>query len=127
MKKISIMIGVIIVALLCCACQKESSTEANESFGTTQTETEEQLDVLYGIWELDNNTKYSFDGKGSGELILSMDNYAFSYLIKDDILSIDFSISTAKDSKYKYSIEGDTLVLDSQDNNKGRYILKKSN
>lgn len=127
MKKISIMIGVIIVALLCCACQKESSIETNESIGTTQTETEEQLDVLYGIWELDNNTKYSFDGKGSGELILSMDNYAFSYLIKDDNLSIDFSISTAKDSKYKYSIEGDTLVLDSQDNNKGRYILKKSN
>lgn len=126
MKKISIMIGVIIVALLCCACQKESSTEKNKSSDISQTEIEEHLDELYGIWELDNNTKYSFDGKGSGELILSMDNYAFSYLIKDDILSIDFSISTAKDSKYKYSIEGDTLVLDSQDNNKGRYILKKA-
>lgn len=125
MKKISIMLVVIAIALLCSACQMDSNIEKNQ-FSTNQAQIEEKVDELYGTWDLDNNTKYSFDGKGSGKLILFADNYEFSYLIKDDILSIDFSTSSAKDSKYKYSLKGDTLVLNSQDNNKGEYILKKT-
>lgn len=125
MKKISIMLVVVAFALLCSACQMDSNKD-NKPFSSNQAQIEEQLDELYGVWDLDNNTKYSFDGKGSGELILSSDNYAFSYLIKDGILSINFTISSAKDSKYKYSLNGDTLVLNSQDNNKGEYILKKT-
>lgn len=125
MKKISIMLVVIAIALLCSACQMDSNIEKNP-FSANQSQIEEKVDELYGTWDLDNNTKYSFDGKGSGKLILSADNYEFSYLIKDDILSIDFSTSSAKDSKYKYSLKGDTLVLNSQDNNKGEYILKKT-
>lgn len=119
------MLVVIAIALLCSACQMDSNIEKNQ-FSTNQAQIEEKVDELYGTWDLDNNTKYSFDGKGSGKLILSADNYEFSYLIKDDILSIDFSTSLAKDSKYKYSLKGDTLVLNSQDNNKGEYILKKT-
>ena len=105
------------------------NAQANDfenTIGNCQIQIEEKVDELYGTWDLDNNTKYSFDGKGSGKLILFADNYEFSYLIKDDILSIDFSTSSAKDSKYKYSLKGDTLVLNSQDNNKGEYILKKT-
>lgn len=125
MKKIIIMLVIIAMALFCSACQMDSNTDKNP-FSANQAQVEEKLDELYGTWDLDNNTKYSFDGKGSGKLILSTDNYEFSYLIKDDILSIDFSINSAKDSKYKFSLKGDTLILNSQDNNKGEYILKKT-
>ena len=84
-----------------------------------------ELDELYGIWALDNHTKYEFDGLGTGELILSNDNYYFTYEIKKEVLSIDFSSSKAKDSVYKFSINNNLLILDSQDNNKGKYTLKR--
>ena len=124
MKKICLMLCIIVIVFAFSACQNNTSSENNTN-GLGQIESKEQLDELYGVWELDKQTKYSFDGKGAGELILSSDNYSFSYKIKDGVLSIDFSTSIAKDSKYKYSITDDVLVLDSQDDNKGKYELKK--
>ena len=36
-------------------------------------------DPLTGTWDYDSNTTYQFDGKGSGEMLLTSATYDFSY------------------------------------------------
>ena len=43
-------------------------------------------DALAGTWDLDSNTTYEFDGKGSGEMLLTLADYDFTYEIKDNQL-----------------------------------------
>lgn len=84
-------------------------------------------DVLVGIWKLDSVTKYTFDGSGSGCMIVSDSEYKFSYTLKDDELKIDFISESAKDSTYEFYIDENKLTLLSKDDNKGSYELTKEN
>lgn len=123
MKCIKQLIVLLVLIVLLCSCENnEVKTNLPESNGQSSAA---NLDELFGVWGLDNNTKYSFDGLGNGILILSNEKYSFSYEINADILSIDFEKEVAKDSTYKFEIRDNTLILTSQDNNKGSYKLTK--
>lgn len=95
-----------------CSCGSGSSNLENK-----------KSDILAGNWELDNNTKYYFDGKGRGILTASASEYEFSYIIEDNNLLLDFVSSSAIDSAYEFNIENDNLKLISKDKNKGIYLL----
>ena len=66
---------------------------------------------LAGTWRIDD-TVYEFDGKGSGVLHTSLNDYAFTYTVEDDTLRIDFASSAATDTAYQYSIKGNTLTFE---------------
>lgn len=66
---------------------------------------------LAGTWRIDD-TVYEFDGKGSGVLHTSLNDYAFTYTVEDDTLHIDFASSAATDTTYQYSINGNTLTFE---------------
>lgn len=68
-------------------------------------------DALAGTWDLDSNTTYEFDGKGSGAMLLTIADYDFTYEIKDNQLYIDFVNESAHDATYEFSVKGDTLIL----------------
>ena len=68
-------------------------------------------DALAGTWDLDSNTTYEFDGKGSGAMLLTLADYDFTYEIKDNQLYIDFVNESAHDATYEFSVKGDTLIL----------------
>lgn len=67
---------------------------------------------LAGTWRIDDATVYEFDGKGSGVLHTSLNDYAFTYTVEDDTLRIDFASSAATDTAYQYSIKGNTLTFE---------------
>ena len=67
---------------------------------------------LAGTWRIDDTTVYEFDGKGSGVLHTSLNDYAFTYTVEDDTLRIDFASSAATDTAYQYSIKGNTLTFE---------------
>ena len=67
---------------------------------------------LAGTWRIDDTTVYEFDGKGSGVLHTSLNDYAFTYTVEDDTLHIDFASSAATDTTYQYSIKGNTLTFE---------------
>lgn len=67
---------------------------------------------LTGTWRIDDTTVYEFDGKGSGVLHTSLNDYAFTYTVEDDTLHIDFASDAATDTAYQYSIKGNTLIFE---------------
>lgn len=71
-------------------------------------------DELKGLWSIDNYTKYEFDGKGKGKLIVPLNNYKFTYKIKNNIVSIDFENETSIDVNYEYKINKDELEIINQ-------------
>lgn len=66
-------------------------------------------DIIKGLWNIDGTTKYEFDGKGEGKMILPSSEYKFIYKITENEISIDFEDETAKDYMYTYSLNGDVL------------------
>ena len=78
---------------------------------------------LLGIWTTDGVTKYKFNDDYTGELILPINKYKFTYELEDDKLSIDFENEKSEDSKYTYYFETDKLVLEGDN---GKFIFKKN-
>ena len=70
-----------------------------------------KTDKLNGLWEYDNNTRYEFDGKGKGKIIVPMENIEFSYTIKDTILSVDYKNKNSIDTNYEFKVSKDNLEL----------------
>ena len=70
-----------------------------------------KTDDFKGLWDIDGYTKYEFDGKGNGKLIIPSNEYIFTYTIKDNIISIDFENEKTIDSEYEYIINKDKLEL----------------
>ena len=66
---------------------------------------------LEGVWDLDGNTIYEFDGRGRGIMLTAVDNYTFVYSAQNGELIVDFDIDDAMDAKYSYSISGNTLTM----------------
>ena len=66
---------------------------------------------LEGIWDLDGNTIYEFDGRGRGIMLTSVDNYTFVYSAENGELIVDFDIDDAMDARFTYTLGGDTLTL----------------
>ena len=81
---------------------------------------------LQGRWSMDDITIYEFQEGNQGKMILPSAEYEFTYQIKDQSVSIDFAYEGAKDAKYIFEVEGDTLILEGgNDTTKGTYTLDR--
>lgn len=93
---------------------KTEETEAETTVEETIAEVKEEAklsEVIVGTWSVDERTSLKFMDNGKGALILTDKEYAFTYKIKDDQLSLNFSSSRANDGTYTASVSGDTLEL----------------
>ena len=82
---------------------------------------------LEGRWYVDDVTAYEFYDASSGALVLPTAEYPFRYSVKDDVMEIDFEYEGAKDARYTYTINGDTLILNGGNSTmQSELILKKS-
>ena len=99
--------------------ETETATEA-ETDAETETAAETAAELksenelasgIIGTWAADENTGLSFGEDNKGKLIIPDEDYAFSYKIDKDQLSLDFVSSKATDGTYTASVSGDTLTL----------------
>ena len=70
-----------------------------------------RTDVRAGTWDFDGTTTYSFDGEGSGAMVLPSISYDFTYMINGDRLVIDFANEILQDSTYTFLVEDGTLTM----------------
>ena len=70
-----------------------------------------RTDVLAGTWDFDGTTTYSFDGEGSGAMVLPSISYDFTYMINGDRPVIDFANEILQDSTYTFLVEDGTLTM----------------
>ena len=117
-KKIILFISiciVVVVVSICIAifCISRSNKDNNLT------------DELKGLWDIDGNTKYEFDGKGNGKLIVPSNKYEFTYTIEDNILSIDFKNETSTDTDYEFKIDNDKLELTNKKETYLKFKLKR--
>lgn len=85
------------------------------------------LDEFYGLWNIDGITKYEFDGKGRGKMLLPESNleYEFTYKINDNKILIDFDSEEAKDYTYKYSIERNVINFEGETPGAGKIQMTR--
>ena len=72
-------------------------------------------ELLIGTWNYDDVTRYTFDGEGSGALLLPLGNYEFTYVVAEGSLSLDFADESAMDRSYMYSVSDGELILTGSD------------
>ena len=84
-----------------------------------------KTDNLIGLWDIDGNTKYEFNGKGTGNLIIPQGEYSFSYKISDKEIVIDFDNENSTDATYYYSLSDDVLTIENKNNSSLKYKMKK--
>ena len=65
---------------------------------------------LLGVWDMDENTYYVFDGKDRGILLTGVDNYTFVYSAENGELRVDSDVSQGEDVVYEYTIDGDSMT-----------------
>lgn len=70
-----------------------------------------KTDELNGLWDVDGNTKYEFDGKGQGKVIVANSKYEFTYTMKDNVVSVDFKNKESRDTEYEFKVSNDNLEL----------------
>ena len=66
---------------------------------------------IIGIWRLDNSTTYQFEKDGTGAMLLSNSQYEYTFKVKGENLHIDYQDDILVDGSYKFTVEGDTLIL----------------
>ena len=94
--------------------ETETAAETETIAETTAAELKSEDELassIIGTWAADENTGLSFDEDNKGKLIIPDEDYAFSYKIDGDQLSLDFVSSKATDGTYTASVSGDTLTL----------------
>ena len=86
-----------------------------------------KLDELCGLWNIDGITKYEFDGRGRGKMLLPESNleYDFTYKINDNKILIDFDSEDAKDYTYKYSIEKNVISFEGETPGSGKLQMTR--
>ena len=91
--------------------ESETETTAAETTAAELKSEDELASSIIGTWAADENTGLSFNENNKGKLIIPDEDYAFSYKIDGDQLSLDFVSSKATDGTYTASVSGDTLTL----------------
>ena len=79
---------------------------------------------LIGTWTTDGVTIYKFNKDNTGNLIVSLKEYQFTYEIDKNTLKIDFKNEKSEDSEYTYTFEDNKLILEG-DNGKFTFIRKQ--
>ena len=57
-------------------------------------------DIIKGLWNIDGTTKYEFDGKGEGKMILPSSEYKFIYKITENE-DEDWILCYVKDCRFE--------------------------
>ncbi len=82
---------------------------------------------LLGTWRLDSGAVYTFEKNGTGTLNAGSTDYTFTYTVKKDELSIDFTVDSLTDGKYTFSVDGDTITMVGGEGTVGgTYLLTKN-
>lgn len=89
---IAISLIIMLIVLLCKGC----------SAGKTE---------IYGMWSIDGVTKYEFIDDTNGAMVLPHGNFAFTYALNENIISIDFTDEHLIDSEYEFTLTGDKLIF----------------
>ncbi len=66
---------------------------------------------ICGLWSVDGVTKYRFFDDTRGAMILPHGEFAFTYTIHGDRISIDFADEHLIDAEYEFTLERNTLVF----------------
>ena len=110
---------------------ENKEAEAQEKETEAVKETEKAKDVkteavtaeeLAGSWTIDGVTDLKFNKDGSGALSVPARQFAFSWKLEDDRLSLSFEDSAVRDVVYDVSKKGLTIVI-SEDGTS--YTLKR--
>ena len=90
----------------------EAETESAAETTAAELKAEDELaSGIIGTWSVDDSTGLSFGENNKGKLIIPDEEYAFSYKLDKDQLSLDFVSSKATNGTYTASLSGDTLTL----------------
>ena len=73
-------------------------------FGKTSNE-------LVGTWIYDEHTQYVFEKDGTGKLLADDVTYTYSYSVKGEKLTIDFTEDIVRDCDYTFSVNNTALTL----------------
>jgi len=114
----------------------DNSFNANSSFHTNDPATDDKplssevssnsTDPLIGKWDMDGVTAYEFLENGTGNLLLPSFEYAFTYVIEEETISLEFADENVKDAVYQFAVQADVLTLDGGTNTtQGTYTLKR--
>ena len=66
---------------------------------------------VMGLWDVDGNTQYEFAKNGSGKIIVPLKEIKFTYVIRNNVLSIDFEDEKSIDTEYEFKITNNVLEL----------------
>lgn len=81
---------------------------------------------IEGTWKIDSVTSYRFDENGKGALILPEHSYKFRYILKEDILKLNFDSSKARDASFRISVTDGVMTLECVDEGyENEYMLEK--
>jgi len=69
-----------------------------------------QAKELKGTWIYNENTSYSFNGRGKGSLDMIDVSLRFTYYAENGIITIDFEDVTVQDCQYLYRIDNDDVM-----------------
>lgn len=78
--------------------------------------------VLKGTFVYDDSTKYEFDGRRKGAMIIGDSSYEYTYSVEGDTLKMDFVDERNVDATYTFKIENDVLTLVGGEGTTGRRI-----
>lgn len=83
-------------------------------------------DALQGSYSVDDYTGYEFDGHGSGAMCLGESTrYEFTYTVEEDTLTLDYEDTAITNAVYTFRLEGDKLIITSQNSDAGTFTLTK--
>lgn len=83
--------------------------------------------LLVGTWVYDENTVYRFGEDGRGCMEIGDGDFAYTYTVKGNEVSLDFEQVALHDCTYTFKVKGNTLTLVGGEGTVGgEYELRRS-
>ena len=79
-------------------------------------------DTIIGKWESEMGTIYEFNEDKTGKLILTSEEYPFTYKMGETVVFVDFENPKSIDTKFEYKFEDKKLILK---NSNGSFTFTK--
>lgn len=86
-------------------------------------------ELLSGTFVYNENTEYEFDGKGNGCMYVENEyHFEYKYSVSGDTLMLDFEADELHDATYTFSLDNGKLTLTGGEGTTGgTYVLTKKN
>lgn len=75
--------------------------------------------ALRGTWVYDSHTEYDFDGESAGVMHTGGEDFAFSYRIKGQRLTLTFENTAIETATYRYRIDDNLLTMAGEEGTTG--------